>query len=250
MSPILLIVIGLVAVAVGIAAASWLARANPASVAKALRWGAIGLGVVVTAVLIAVRPQFLPFVLIFALPFFFWRRSRAGAPPWGRRRDGGAGGAESSKVETAYLRMTLEHESGAMEGEVLRGRFAGRELRALGLDDLLALREECARDDPPSVRLVESYLERTFGTDWRTRAAGPDESTKREGTGEEARQPPGPTGMTRAEALELLGLQEGADREAILAAWRRLIKAYHPDHGGSKYIAAKLNEAKRVLLGE
>ena len=56
--------------------------------------------------------------------------------------------------------------------------------------------------------------------------------------------------MTRAEALEILGLEEGADREAVVEAWRRLIKLNHPDHGGSKYIAAKLNEAKRVLIGE
>jgi curved DNA-binding protein CbpA len=56
--------------------------------------------------------------------------------------------------------------------------------------------------------------------------------------------------MTRAEALEILGLPPDADRETILAAWRKLIKLNHPDHGGSKYIAAKLNEAKRVLLGD
>lgn len=249
MSPILLIVIGLIALGVGIGLASWFARANPAQIAKALRWTAVVVGVLVAGFLIAVRPQFLPLVLIFALPFLFWRRARSGARPGGRPQAPSGGAGESSNVETAYLRMTLEHVSGAMRGEVRRGRFAGRELATLGLDDLLALRAECERDDPPSVRLIESYLDRIFGADWRRRDAGAGASAEA-GAGREREGASHGGEISRAEALELLGVEEGADRETILAAWRRLIKLNHPDHGGSKYIAAKLNEAKRVLLGE
>ncbi len=248
MSPILLVVIGLIALAVGIGVASWLARANPTRIAKALRWTALAVAVVVVGVVLlrVTGPQFLPLVLLFGLPFLIrWlARLRPRALGSGTPR-GGAAGTESN-VETAYLRMALDHESGAMRGEVLRGRFAGRALGTLGLDDLLALRAECEHDDPPSVRLIENYLDRSFGTDWRTRPSGADDSGKSRTAGE----PPDRTEMTRGEALELLGLEKGADHDAVLSAWRRLIKLNHPDHGGSKYIAAKLNEAKRVLLGE
>ncbi|MSO74014.1 MAG: molecular chaperone DnaJ [Alphaproteobacteria bacterium] len=250
MSPILLIIIGLIAVGLGLGIANWFARANPASIAKALRWSAIGLGLVVAVVLIAARPQFLPFALIFALPLFFWWRSRARSTRGSQRRGSGQGGAEHSAVETAYLRMALDHDSGLMRGEILCGRFAGRELGSLGLDDLLVLRSECETADPPSVRLVESYLDRMFGTDWRSHQSTTGRSENAAGSGHTPPESAAGRGMARAEAFELLGLAEGADREAVLSAWRRLIKLNHPDHGGSKYIAAKLNEAKRVLLGE
>jgi len=62
-------------------------------------------------------------------------------------------------------------------------------------------------------------------------------------------QPPPASGrMTRAEALRVLGLQEGATEDEIRAAHRKLILSNHPDKGGSDYLASKINEAKDVLL--
>jgi hypothetical protein len=58
------------------------------------------------------------------------------------------------------------------------------------------------------------------------------------------------SGMTRAEALDVLGLQEGATDEQIRDAYRRAMMQYHPDRGGSNYLSAKINEAKDVLLGK
>ena len=55
--------------------------------------------------------------------------------------------------------------------------------------------------------------------------------------------------MSRAEALQVLGLQEGATEAEIRAAWLRLMQAAHPDRGGSDWLAAKLNQARDVLLG-
>ena len=63
-----------------------------------------------------------------------------------------------------------------------------------------------------------------------------------------SRSAPG-TDMSRAEALEVLGLQEGASEDEIKQAHKRLINNVHPDHGGSTYLAAKINRAKSVLLG-
>jgi hypothetical protein len=54
--------------------------------------------------------------------------------------------------------------------------------------------------------------------------------------------------MTRAEALEVLGLRDGATEAEIRAAWLRLMQTAHPDRGGSDWLAAKLNQARDTLL--
>jgi DnaJ-domain-containing protein 1 len=61
---------------------------------------------------------------------------------------------------------------------------------------------------------------------------------------------PAPTedGMSRAEALDVLGLTPGADEAAIRAAHRRLASLVHPDHSGSTYFMKKVDEARDTLL--
>jgi hypothetical protein len=148
---------------------------------------------------------------------------------------------DSSEVVTDTLRMQLDHASGSLEGEVLRGRFSGRTLESLGLSDLLELLADCQREDPRSVPLLETYLDRRQ-VDWRSHAAG-------DGEGEGARPPPGSgAGMDEATAWSILGLAPGASADEIKAAHRRLMTKLHPDHGGSGYLAAQLNEAKDRLL--
>jgi DnaJ-domain-containing protein 1 len=54
--------------------------------------------------------------------------------------------------------------------------------------------------------------------------------------------------MTEAEAYQILGLKFGASKQAISEAHRKLIQKNHPDHGGSDYLAAKINLARKTLL--
>jgi hypothetical protein len=151
-------------------------------------------------------------------------------------------GGQASTVATAFLRMTLDHDTGRMEGTILRGRFAGMRLDELGPADLLALLRECRAEDEEGARLLEAYLDRVR-PDWRDELAGAGAGA---GTGGGAR----PTGdaMTVEEAYAILGLSPGADDEAVKEAHRRLMVKLHPDHGGSDYLATQINRARDVLL--
>lgn len=160
-----------------------------------------------------------------------WRSHRPPDP----MQAGPSGRAANSTVSTAMLAMHLDHATGALDGEVKGGAFAGRALATLGLGELLALLAESGSSDPPSVALLEAYLDRRF-PDWREQAAG-------------RRQGGMSTSMDEATALEILGLGHGADEQAIRAAHRRLMSRLHPDHGGSDWLAARINQARDFLLG-
>jgi hypothetical protein len=149
-------------------------------------------------------------------------------------------GGQTSTVATAFLRMTLDHDTGSMEGTILRGRFAGMRLDELGAADLLALLRECRAEDEEGARLLEAYLDRVQ-PQWREELAG-----ERAGGGAGARSTSGD--MSVDEAYAILGLSAGADAEAIKEAHRRLMVKLHPDHGGSDYLATKINRARDVLL--
>ena len=156
----------------------------------------------------------------------------------------------TSRVETGRLRMTIDHDTGELTGEVLGGAYRGRTLDSLSRTELLALLSECRREDPESARLLEAYLDRRLGAGWRD---GDEDPAAREthgagggaGTGAGAGEFP----MTASQALEILGLGPDATREAIVSAHRRLIQKLHPDRGGSGYLAAQINRAKDILLG-
>lgn len=146
----------------------------------------------------------------------------------------------NSDIETRYLRMTLEHDTGVLRGTVLDGRYRGRTLDELGLADLLDLLGECRIEDPPSAEVLESYLDRVHGADWRSSGSG--------GRGGSAGAAPSGGPMTAQQAYEILGLKPGASDREIRDAHRRLLKANHPDLGGSTWLAAQINLAKDVLL--
>ncbi|MEO5374570.1 MAG: molecular chaperone DnaJ [Alphaproteobacteria bacterium] len=162
--------------------------------------------------------------------------SRFGAPR-GQASNGGA-----SAVHSAFLRMTLDHDSGLMSGRVLAGRFVGQRLDDMSMADLMEFSRECLVDEESS-RLLEAWLDHAH-PEWRTPTA--DKADK---TAYTPPPPPPPGGMSREEAYHILGLDPGAEPEAVRKAHRHLIGKVHPDHGGSSYLAAQINRAKDVLLG-
>jgi hypothetical protein len=148
-----------------------------------------------------------------------------------------------STVATRFLDMTLDHATGAMSGRIRDGRFVGRSLPELDARELQDLWRDC-QIDPQSVAVLEAYLDRHGDPDWRERwRAADSESSAKSSSGAGAQ-------MDRREAYQVLGLQPGASREEIRAAHRRLIQRVHPDHGGSSYLAARINQARDVLLDE
>lgn len=150
---------------------------------------------------------------------------------------------QNSDIETPYLRMTLEHDSGVLRGTVLQGKYRGRNLEELSPDDLLDLLRECRVNDPQSATVLETYLDRVHGADWRSEAGGDGG-----GGGGGGGAQPGGGSLSRDQAFEVLGLKHGASADDIRAAHRKLLMANHPDKGGSTFLAAQINQAKDVLL--
>ena len=215
----------------------WFLRANPSRLARLVRPAllvVIGLGVAVMLVFgLRFLPGLLPELLGLAGVVITALIARAA-----RRRPSGGfsspGSGQRSAVRTAFLEAWIDHASGDVGGNVLSGRFAGRSLDSLSDVELLDLHAECLPDGD-SLRVLEAYLDRRLGADWRAARQAP---------------PRGPRGdMSREEALAVLGLAEGASADDIKAAHRRLIQRMHPDVGGSADLAARINRAKDVLLG-
>lgn len=155
---------------------------------------------------------------------------------------GGGPAGKTSDIATDMLSMQLDHRTGDLDGEVLQGRFAGRSLESLGLQDLLGLLFDCQRDDPRAVPLLETYLDRRH-PDWRQQAGA-----EREGAGAQGDASPAGGGMDVATACLILEVTPEASADEVKAAHRRLMNKLHPDHGGSSYLAAQLNQAKDLLL--
>jgi hypothetical protein len=151
----------------------------------------------------------------------------------GKRR---GGSSAASGVRTPYLEMSLDHTSGGISGRVLQGRFAGRALSEFTPAERMSFLGELRANDAQGAQLFEAYLERNF-PGWNT---GGEESGPRTGTASR--------GMTVDEAYLVLGLSRGATRDDVHTAHRNLMKRFHPDQGGTTYIASQVNEAKDVLL--
>jgi hypothetical protein len=141
-----------------------------------------------------------------------------------------------SAVRTPYLEMSLDHPTGAISGRVLQGRFAGRAFSDFTNAERMDFLAELHSNDAQGAQLFEAYLDRAF-PGWN--AGGGDSGPRASSTSR---------GMTVNEAYLVLGLSRGATREDVQSAHRNLMKRFHPDQGGSTYLASQVNEAKDVLL--
>jgi len=243
------LLLGLVAAAGLLFFLRWYGNAKTEDVKKTLRWVGIGLGLLAVAVLALTGRLGVALAFLMGLAAWVWRvfniiqmgQQMAGMfRSFGRGLGGGSARAgQTSQVDAAFLRMTLDHDTGHLDGEVTRGTFAGRTLSALSFDDLMRLLAE-VRADADSTALLESFLDRAH-PDWRARS--------HEGAAAAGGPPPAAAGaMSRDEALHILGLKPGATPDEIKAAYRRIMTQVHPDRGGSDYLAAKINAAKDLLL--
>lgn len=167
------------------------------------------------------------------------------------RRGGGFGGSpfggsstpgQASDVRTDKLQMTLDHDSGQMDGTCLAGRFAGRALSSLRDAEIMELLHNFHADGAQEAALVEAYL------DWRL-PGWRDRGEDRQAKAGRARGRGAQSGMSPEEAYAVLGIGPDASDDDIRQAHRKLMMKMHPDQGGSTYLAARINEAKEVLIG-
>ena len=211
------------------------------------QWLAVLVALFLLVLVLTGRAHWLAAVVAALLPFTRTLIGLLGALPLLRRLLAGMNAAKAKKapsggktstVQSKYIRMTLNHDTGDLNGEVLAGQFEGMTLDQMNLEALLQLLQEC-QDDEESVALLQAYLDRAYSNTWQQQA------------GTQGRQQNASTSseMSRNEALQILGLSSGASEAEIIEAHRRLMQKLHPDRGGSAYLAARINLAKDVLLG-
>ncbi len=150
------------------------------------------------------------------------------------------GSGQQSTVTTSLLRMELDHDSANLDGEIIAGQFAGKRLSELSQPELLALYAEAQQKHADSVELLEAFLQRELGDEWRTYQER-ERTESQEGAVNSGN-------LSVADAYEILGLDEAATREDVIQAHRKLMQKFHPDRGGNDFLAAQINQAKDILL--
>jgi hypothetical protein len=231
-------VIALVIVFGGLWIIKKMARSTPAQ-SKAFTQKLSGGGIMAFAGWLALRGM-----MQYAVPVFLFGLGLAGKStvfpngfPGGFNWGGKASSGLKSKVQTKLLSMELDHDSGSMTGTVLLGPYQGKLLSTLPDPALKEFYVLCQATADQSLALFEAWLDRAK-PEWRKVWGGAAGNGQRAAT----------SAMSRDEALSVLGLKLGASTDDIKAAHKRLMKEFHPDKGGTDYLAAKINAAKDVLL--
>jgi len=142
---------------------------------------------------------------------------------------------QTSTIRTQFLEMELHHDSGDMDGKVLKGAFAGSRLSELSLEQLIKLGKDC-QVEADSMQILEAYLDRMHDG-WRQNYESESATSANMAEAE----------MTRELALEVLGLSGEVTEDDIVKAHRRLMQKLHPDRGGTDYLAKKINAARDYL---
>ncbi|WP_196260794.1 DnaJ domain-containing protein [Pelagibacterium limicola] len=236
------ILLGAVAVVLGAWLYSLYTQGEIRRLVRALRW-IVGGGLAAVAAVLGLRGNMMLASFVGIAAAGVLTRGRLGPIDFGA---GMSSPNNSSKVRSRYLSMRLEHETGSVSGAVNEGLFAGRDLSSLTAEECWALYDEVA-DDADSLALFESWLDanRAGWRDWFAEHFGMDSGAGAD-EGRRADTGSGLSGID--EAYEILGLKPGASAEDIRKAHRTLMKKVHPDHGGSSFLAARINEAKDLLL--
>jgi hypothetical protein len=211
----------------------WAADADPRVLARIVKGAGVALAVAGALLLVWRSPLGLVLLLAAASVLYFLRRAGRSGPP--------ALSLPSPGLQTAMLTMTAEPGASRIDGTVRQGRFQGSRLSRLTLAQLLDLLEDYRRQDADSASALEAYLDRTYGATWHE-----DPRRSRRARPRLVRQ----QAMTRKEALEVLGLGPDSSTEEISEAHHRLLQKVDPDQGGSSYLAARIKQARDVLLGE
>ena len=220
----------------------WYVNAPSSALLKMFKWLAIILAIIIVLFFLTVGPKLWA---LWALPVLLpWiMRARAAArlaKNWSRMSNNNQkvppDPEQMSEVETEFLRMYLDHQTGEMNGEVTQGSFTGKTLRNLPLEDLLKLLSEIDAD-VQSVQVLTAYLNRYHSGEWQQNSNGSETGVN---NGES---------MTVEEAYKILGLEIDASEDSIKEAHHKLMNKNHPDHGGSNFLATKINQAKDLLLG-
>jgi hypothetical protein len=227
------ILLGIAGLVLALWAVYKFSNANTRNLAENLKVAG-GLGALAGAVLLTARGQVglaLPLGAAGLALLGWWPGMPAG---FGKRWNKTPG--QVSRVRTAFVEMELAHDTGAMQGRILAGPYEGTTLDALNVPTLTRL---LGQIDEESRALLAAYLDRRDPR-WREHA----DADAASGSGGAAGGGP----MTQEEAYQVLGLQPGASAEELARAHRTLMKKLHPDQGGSTYLAARVNQAKDVLL--
>jgi DnaJ-domain-containing protein 1 len=225
---------GVVALLLVLGAISAFTKADPKQVALLLRWIGGGAALAAAGFLLSRGAIAIAIPLgAFGLGLLGWTSFWPASFTARTQRSTG----QVSKVRTAFLEMELDHDTGAMRGRVIAGSHQGASLDALDRAALIKLLSEV---DDDSRDLLAAYLDR-MAPGWR-------EQAQQDSAGSSGPPPAGGGKMTEQEACQILGVTPGASKEEITRAHRSLIKKLHPDQGGTTYLAARINEAKDVLL--
>ncbi len=202
-------------------------RANPAAAARVVKASG-GIAVLAFALFLLLRGQIDLAVGLGVLGF--------GLLGWSSFGDRLAAATSTiSRLRAPFVELDLDSRTGAAKGRMIAGRYAGTPLDALDAATLAAILPEVDED---SRGLLMAYLDRRH-PGWREHAQGdaaPGRAARASGK------------MPEEEAYQILGVTPGASDTDISRAHRSLMKKLHPDQGGSTYLAARVNEAKEILL--
>ena len=137
-------------------------------------------------------------------------------------------------LRSESIEIKVNIGNGSIDGKIRKWELAGQALSALSREQLDPLLAQWRSEDPQAARLLSAYLARRF------------HNSGNEQYQQQYSQPE--TATAKSEAWQILGLEEGASKEEIVKAHKRLIQKLHPDRGGNDYLAAKINAAKDTLI--